>query len=916
MIISPVEKLRRFLKLELSRNCDDRAVVGGMGKFLPNWQKESATAGISTEVNESVTAFLNSYGDKNPEERREAITKILMLLPAPEPAPQRDRNRPRSQNQNSTQQQNANAPANTANEVERKPEKPADRRPFNERTERTERAVPIRREERIERKHRPEPVINTEERYTTGKKPTENIAVPVQAPATVTAVKTPPVRIHHEPQAPAAAPTVRELRERYGNPQVNPKGPSIDSPVSDIPGIGFSNSKALAKQDVYTVREFLYYFPRRYDDYSSFKAINKVIPDETVSIIGVVRDITTGQRGRYQITEVTVSDGTGFMRVTWFNRAWLIHQIHVGMGIVLSGKIDIFLGRPVMSNPEWEPTDQENIITNRIVPIYALNQNLKQNFLRRMMYNTVRHWVGQLPEVLPKAILESADLLPLQMAITNIHFPESKYHLRYARERLAFDEIFFMQLSVLSQKQEWNSLSAEPFEVSDEQFENGWLANLPFELTNAQRKALEDIRKDMASGHPMNRLVQGDVGSGKTIVASLAALLVMQKDGQAAIMAPTGVLAEQHYRNFVRFIEGLGENAPITAGEVELMVGATAESKKQEIRSRLEAGEVRVLIGTHALIEEPVRFKNLQLVVIDEQHRFGVDQRAALRAKGTNPHLLVMTATPIPRSLSLTIYGDLDLTLIDEMPAGRKPVRTRIVPPINREKVYSFIRKETGAGHQAFIIYPLVEEGDDEEKEGRAAIEASEFLQNQVFPDLKIALLHGRMKGFEKDAILEAFKNHEYDILVSTSVIEVGVDVPNATVMVIEGANHFGLAQLHQFRGRVERGDAQAWCALIPDKDNDIENQRLNAMVETTDGFKLAEMDLEMRGPGDFIGKRQSGLREMKLASMSDVRLIEKARNEALKLFESDPKLEQPENAVLKARVIETSATQRKGEIS
>ena len=463
MIISPVEKLRRFLKLELSRNCDDRAVVGGMGKFLPNWQKESATAGISTEVNESVTAFLNSYGDKNPEERREAITKILMLLPAPEPAPQRDRNRPRSQNQNSTQQQNANAPANTANEVERKPEKPADRRPFNERTERTERAVPIRREERIERKHRPEPVINTEERYTTGKKPTENIAVPVQAPATVTAVKTPPVRIHHEPQAPAAAPTVRELRERYGNPQVNPKGPSIDSPVSDIPGIGFSNSKALAKQDVYTVREFLYYFPRRYDDYSSFKAINKVIPDETVSIIGVVRDITTGQRGRYQITEVTVSDGTGFMRVTWFNRAWLIHQIHVGMGIVLSGKIDIFLGRPVMSNPEWEPTDQENITTNRIVPIYALNQNLKQNFLRRMMYNTVRHWVGQLPEVLPKAILESADLLPLQMAITNIHFPESKYHLRYARERLAFDEIFFMQLSVLSQKQEWNSLSAEPF---------------------------------------------------------------------------------------------------------------------------------------------------------------------------------------------------------------------------------------------------------------------------------------------------------------------------------------------------------------------------------------------------------------------------------------------------------------------
>ena len=912
MIISPVEKLRRFLKLELSRNCDNRAVVGGMGKFLPNWQKESATAGISVELNETVTVFLNSYGDKDPDGRKAAIMEIMQLLPPPEERPQRERTpRPRRQDQNPDSREEGVPQA--GKEPERRPERPADRRQSGER------AVPIRREERIERKHRPEPVTNAEARYhePAARNNAENLSQ-AEKPAipSSTAEPMPPVRIHHDPHVRPAVPSVKELRERFGHPQVNPKGPSIDSPVSEIPGIGFSNSKALAKQDVYTVRDFLYYFPRRYDDYSSFKAINKVLPDEVVSIIGVVRSITSGQRGKYQITEVTISDGTGIMRVSWFNRAWLMHQIHVGMGIVLSGKIDIFLGRPVMSNPEWEPADQENITTNRIVPIYALNQNLKQNFLRRMMYNTVRHWTGQLPEVLPDSVLESADLLPLQMAISNIHFPESREHLRYARERLAFDEIFFMQLAVLSQKQEWNGLPAEIFEVSDEQFENNWIGSLPFELTNAQRKALEDIRKDMASGHPMNRLVQGDVGSGKTIVASLAALIVTVKDGQAAIMAPTGVLAEQHYRNFLRFLEGLGENAPINAEQVELMVGATTDSKKQEIRERLEAGQIRVLIGTHALIEEPVRFKNLQLVVIDEQHRFGVDQRAALRAKGTNPHLLVMTATPIPRSLSLTIYGDLDLTLIDEMPAGRKPVGTRIVSPVGREQVYNYIRKEASRGHQAFIIYPLVEEGDDEEKEGRAAIEASEFLQAQVFPDLKVALLHGRMKGSEKDEILEAFKNHEYDILVSTSVIEVGVDVPNATVMVIEGANHFGLAQLHQFRGRVGRGDAQAWCALIPDKENDLENQRLNAMVETTDGFKLAEMDLEMRGPGDFIGKRQSGLREMKLASMSDVRLIEKARNEALKLFESDPNLDLPENAILKARVIETTAAQRKGEIS
>ncbi|MBQ6517102.1 MAG: ATP-dependent DNA helicase RecG [Anaerolineaceae bacterium] len=903
MVISPVEKLRRFLKLELSRNCDNRAVVGGMGKFLPIWQKESATMDIPLELNEKVTAFLNTYGDKDPEERKAAAAEMMNILPPPQETPRPERNRNRKPDQPGDPRQNPSGFSR---------EKTQERRSFNERS------VPVQREERLERKHRPEPVMNPEE-HRREKLPEQVPALEQKAAVQeepVNAEKTAPVQIRHERQMPSAAPTVRELRERFGRPQVNPKGPSIDSPVSEIPGIGFSNSKALAKQDVYTVRQFLYYFPRRYDDYSSFKAINRVQPDEVVTVIGVVRSVNSGQRGRYQITEITVADGTGVMRVSWFNRAWLIHQISVGMGIVLSGKIDIFLGRPLMSNPEWEPVDQDNITTNRIVPIYALNQNLKQNFLRRMMFNTVRHWTSQLPETLPDSVLESADLLPLQMAISNIHFPESKELLRYSRDRLAFDEIFFMQLNVLSQKQEWNGLPAEPFEVSDEQFEQGWLAHLPFELTNAQKSALADIRKDMASGHPMNRLVQGDVGSGKTIVASLAALMVMQKDGQAAIMAPTGVLAEQHYRNFLRFLEGLGENAPISGDQVELMVGATPDAKKQEIRERLEAGEIRVLIGTHALIEEPVHFKNLQLAVIDEQHRFGVDQRAALRAKGTNPHLLVMTATPIPRSLSLTIYGDLDLTLIDELPAGRKPIHTVIVPPVCREQVYGRIKKEIQHGHQAFIIYPLVEEGDDEEKEGRAAIEASEFLQAQVFTDYKVALLHGRMKGSEKDTILEAFKNHEYDILVSTSVIEVGVDVPNATAMVIEGANHFGLAQLHQFRGRVGRGDAQAWCALIPDKDNDIENQRLNAMVETNDGFKLAEMDLEMRGPGDFIGKRQSGLREMKLASMSDVRLIEKARNEAVKVFESDPDLSNPENALLKERVRETAAAQRKGEIS
>ncbi len=897
MYITPEEKLRRFLTLELSRNCDNRAVVGGLGKFLPVWQKESATAGIAPELNESITEFLTSYSDKSTEDRKAAVAEMLKILPQPEPKNPRENPRVRRPDRAADkEQQTADAP---------REEIPAH-------APRKDHAVPIHREERIERRRRPEPFINPEETHRETIPAKAKPVEPAQQPQSDQ-----PVRISHPRHDAPVIPSVSELRQRFGHPQVNSKGPSVDSPVSNIPGIGFSNSKALAKQEVYTVRDFLYYFPRRYDDYSALKPIYRLVPDETATVIGVVRSITTGLRGKYQITECTVFDRTGIIRVTWFNRPWLLHQIHEGMGIVLSGKIDVFLGRPVMSNPEWEPTDQDNISTNRIVPIYALNQNLKQNFLRRMIYNTVRHWTGQLPEFLPDSVLESADLIPLQMAINNIHFPESKEMLRLARERLAFDEIFLMQLCVLAQKQEWTGLSAEVKEVSDEQFEKGWIEHLPFELTEAQLRALADIRKDMASGHPMNRLVQGDVGSGKTIVASLAALIAVREDGQAAIMAPTSVLAEQHYRNFLRFLEGIGEeNADIRPEQIELITGSTPESKKQEIRERLESGDIRILIGTHALIEEPVRFKNLQLAVIDEQHRFGVEQRAALRAKGTNPHLLVMTATPIPRSLSLTIYGDLDLTLIDELPAGRKPVRTIIRPTICREQVYSLIRREIEKGHQAFIIYPLVEEGDDEEKEGRAAIEGSEFLQTQVFPDKKIALLHGRMKGSEKDSILESFKNHEYDILVSTSVIEVGVDVPNATVMVIEGANRFGLAQLHQFRGRVGRGDAQAICILIPEKENALENERLKAMTETNDGFKLAEMDLEMRGPGDFIGKRQSGLREMKLASMSDVRLIEKARNEALKLFESDPDLSKPEDAMLKARVMETAAAQSKGEIS
>ena len=394
----------------------------------------------------------------------------------------------------------------------------------------------------------------------------------------------------------------------------------------------------------------------------------------------------------------------------------------------------------------------------------------------------------------------------------------------------------------------------------------------------------------------MNRLLQGDVGSGKTIIAALGIMIVAQHSAQSAIMAPTSILAEQHYRNMLKFLAG-DESAPLQPSAIRLLVGATPENEKREIRAGLQDGSIKLVVGTHALLEDPVSFENLQLVVVDEQHRFGVEQRALLRAKGENPHLLVMTATPIPRSLALTIYGDLDLSVVDEMPPGRQPIITNIFYPRERERAYAFIRTQIEKGGQAFIIYPLVEEREDSDT--LSAVEEHARLQKEVFPKLRLGLLHGRMKAEEKDRIMAQFRDGEADILVSTSVVEVGVDIPNATVMMVEGANRFGLAQLHQFRGRVGRGSQLSYCILIPDSPDKAENERLAAMTETNDGFVLAERDLEQRGPGDFLGTRQAGYSELRLANLADIHLIEKARRLAQALFESDPFLNHPEHKIL-----------------
>jgi ATP-dependent DNA helicase RecG len=637
----------------------------------------------------------------------------------------------------------------------------------------------------------------------------------------------------------------------------------------------------------------LYHFPRRYDDYTQLKPINRLRYGEEVTVIGTVQTATSRpiRGGKAKLIEVIISDGTAALRVNWFNQPWLLKSFKEGTQVVVAGKIDQYLGRLLLTNPEWELLDEKHLHTNRIVPVYPLTAKLTQRWLRGQMDKVVNYWALRVEDTLPDKVLRSASLMELPEALLQVHFPDSWDGLKAAQHRLAFDEIFYLQLGVLRQKQRWQNLTGQAHETSED-----WLSNqvsrLPYELTGAQQKALKDVKSDLASGHPMNRLIQGDVGSGKTVVAALGAGMVVQHGAQVAIMAPTSILAEQHYHTFTELMAGDG--GVLEEDHIRLMIGATPEAEKKEIRSGLADNHIKVVVGTHALLEDPVIFENLQLAVIDEQHRFGVEQRATLRAKGDNPHLLVTTATPIPRSLALTVYGDLDLTVIDEKPPGREPVDTFVLYPRERERAYSLIRKEVETGRQAFMIYPLVEES--EKSETKAAVEEHERLQSEVFPNLKLSLLHGRMKPDKKEKTMTDFRDHKSDILVSTSVVEVGVDIPNATVMMIEGANRFGLAQLHQFRGRVGRGGEKATCLLLPETENNIENERLAAMTETNDGFVLAERDLEQRGPGQFLGTRQSGFSEMHMASLTDVRLIEKARKHAHELLSGDPELEKPEH--------------------
>ncbi len=678
----------------------------------------------------------------------------------------------------------------------------------------------------------------------------------------------------------------QEAAERYA---------ALQAPVTTLPRVGEKMAQRLEKLGIRTVADMLLYFPRRYDDYSKLRTLNRLRPGETVTVIAAVRSVAqrvaTGKRA---YLFVTVDDGTGLLNVAFFGQPWLQKQFKRGSMVVLSGKVELFRGQPTMTNPEWEMLERENLHVGRIVPVYGLTRGISARTMRRLVRQVVTQWATRIPEHLPLSVLERADLADLSWALQQVHFPDSFEALEYARRRLTFDELFLFQMEMQAQRRAWQSVPGQPLRVPDEWLESA-LAALPYTLTAAQRRALEDIRADLARDVPMSRLLQGDVGSGKTAVAALALGMAVRNGKQAALMAPTSILAEQHARTLADLLGRLPEGEQIT---LRLLTGRTSAAEREEIYAGLADGSVQVVVGTHALIQEGVQFHDLALAVIDEQHRFGVEQRAALRSKGTHPHVLVMTATPIPRTLALTLYADLDLSVIDELPPGRTPVETRVLTSLERERAYTFIRAQVERGRQAFIIYPLVETSEALQELG-SATEQHERLQKEIFPDLRVGLVHGRMSPSDKEAVMAAFAAGELDILVATAVVEVGVDVPNANVILIESAERFGLAQLHQFRGRVGRGEHKSFCLLVNTSNAEEAAKRLAAIEATTDGFRLAELDWQLRGPGDLLGVRQSGMTRFRLAEQINPKLVELAQREARTVYAEDPQLQHDEHALL-----------------
>jgi ATP-dependent DNA helicase RecG len=661
---------------------------------------------------------------------------------------------------------------------------------------------------------------------------------------------------------------------------------------------------------VNTVRDLLYHFPRRH---LAVVLIRDLALGEEQAVVGNVWTVGVLKLGAAQqgATEAVIGDETGNIRVMWYNQPFVARSVQANDRIMVSGRMRPFRGQRTLEATAYEVLtgDDEVLQQGRLAPVYPSTEGLSQRMLRRVVRRTLDGWLPRLEEFLPQGVLQRQGLMPLPEALLSYHYPADAATRDLARRRLAFDELLLIQLVLLSRKQHWQEKGAGTPIPRDARLLEAFLRSLPFTLTEAQRRVLGEILADIASPRPMARLLQGDVGSGKTVVALAAMLMVAAQGQQAALMAPTAILAEQHFRTFGNLLQGLSQPVrqpnflavyidpfPKPFG-VALLVGSMKKREKEEVQSRVREHLVDILVGTHALIQEEVGFERLALAVADEQHRFGVVQRRLLSEKGHKPHILSMSATPIPRSLALTLYGDLDISTIDEMPRGRRPIRTRWVGAHQRQAAYTFLQRQVQQGRQAFVICPLIDES--EALQTRAAVEEHRRLSKDVFPDLRVGLLHGRMPAADKDAVMERFRAGELDILVSTPVVEVGVDIPNASVMFIEGADRFGLSELHQFRGRVGRGEHPSYCLLLAEDPSPEAKERLALLERESDGFRVAEEDLRLRGPGELLGTRQSGLPDLKLARLSDLELLAQARKEAGRLLSEDPELARPEHQAL-----------------
>jgi len=932
---SALETLVKILKLERQQGCKDNAVIGGLSAFSENWVNQArpqsrrpeqhvlideladlmrAYESIEsrTERQNTLTYMLDRitgrapmperYADKlatyqsalpappPPEPRAEPPPVQETAQPSPTDTPARERQRDKRDKRGKERQRTPEASTPAPEPVREKPPRPerkaqqAQPQQQNKPNKKQKQQQPTQRDSRNS-----EPQDNDDHENGVSEpsyEPSDNFVATFSGQLDIPAEP----RLTRPPRRPSRRLSAEEAADIQRG---------LESPVTNVKGVGPQMAKSLERLGIETLGDLLFYLPRRHDDYTRLTPINKLRPETVTTVIGTVRrtEVVAGKNNRKDFV-IDVDDGTALMTVRFFAQHYLVTQIRNGQQIVLSGKTSMFLGRVQMTNPQWEHLDSENLHTVGIVPVYGLTEGLSPRALRRLMKNTIDYWADRLPDYVPESVLDRAELAGLGWTIKNLHFPEGQDHLRFARERFVFDQLLLMQMAILARRREWQAEPADPITVSDSFLEAFLKVAYPFPLTSAQRRAIEDIRRDIAQPRPMNRLLQGDVGSGKTAVAVTALVMALANRKQAALMSPTSILAEQHYRSISRIFQNLpGEHKPVVA----LLTSVLTQSERESIYRGMADGSIDVVVGTHALIQEGVTFKDLAIAIIDEQHRFGVQQRGALRGKGKNPHLLIMTATPIPRTLALTLHADLDLSVMDEMPPGRIPIRTRIIYPNEREeRLYKFIEHQLNEGRQAFMVYPLVEAS--EKSEALAATEAYQDLK-RVFHRHRVGLLHGRMSPAEKDEVMRDFSEHKFDVLVTTSVAEVGVDIPNASVIAIEGANRFGLAQLHQFRGRVGRGQHASYCILIPDTSSQEAMERLKAVEETTNGFELAEKDWQMRGAGDLLGTMQSGRNGFQLVEMMSPHLVETAQREARTLYEEDPLLERPEHQLLAQRV-------------